>query len=106
LPPSEHALVFTTIAGGFIHRKNAGQLFDRIIEQANENREEQGKVKRLTFHKLRHAFASLLLYKGKDIAEVSRLLGHSDCAITLKVYSHFVPRKTSTMQELASSILS
>lgn len=106
-PPSEHDLVFTTIAGGFIHRKNAGQIFDRIIDRANENKPEQERIiKRLTFHKLRHTFASLLLSKGKDITEVSRLLGHSDCAITLKVYSHFVPRKTTTMQDLASSILS
>ncbi|MGH7844506.1 MAG: tyrosine-type recombinase/integrase [Candidatus Binatia bacterium] len=105
-PPSENGLVFTTLAGGFIHRKNAGEIFDQIIDRANENGWEQDQVKRLTFHKLRHTFASLLLSKGKDIAEVSRLLGHSDCAITLKVYSHFVPRKTKTMQELASSILS
>jgi integrase len=97
-PPSEDDLVFTTAIGGFIHRKNAGNIFDDIVQRA--------EVRRLTFHKLRHTFASLLLSKGKDIAEVSRLLGHSDCAITLRVYSHFVPRKTDTMQELASSILS
>jgi integrase len=54
---------------------------------------------------LRHTFA-LLLSKRKDTTEVSRLLGHSDCAITLKLYSHFVPRKTTTVQDLASSILS
>lgn len=105
-PPSEHGLVFTTFAGGFIHRKNAGEMFDQVIDGANKDKREEDKVKRLTFHKLRHTFASLLLSKGKDIPEVSRLLGHSDCAITLKVYSHFVPRKTKTMQELASSILS
>jgi integrase len=104
-PPSEHDLVFTTVIGGFIHRKNAGQIFDQIIHRANKEREEHEHVKRLTFHKLRHTFASLLLSKGKDITEVSRLLGHSDCAITLRVYSHFVPRKTSTMQDLTSSIL-
>ena len=52
-PPSEHDLVFTTIAGGFIHRKNAGQIFDQIIERANKERQQQDKVKRLTFHKLR-----------------------------------------------------
>jgi integrase len=104
-PPSHQDLVFTNIAGGFIHRKNAGNIFDQIIEHANDNREAHDQVKRLTFHKLRHTFASLLLSKGKDITEVSRLLGHSDCAITLKVYSHFVPRKTTTMQDLASSIL-
>jgi integrase len=95
-PPSESDLVFTTAIGGFIHRKNAGNIFDSIIERANKNKQERDKVRRLTFHKLRHTFASLLLSKGKDIAEVSRLLGHSDCAITLRVYSHFVPRKTNT----------
>ena len=104
-PPSQHDLVFATAIGGFIHRKNAGNIFDRIVQKANENREEQDKVPRRTFHALRHGFASLLLSKGKDIAEVSRLLGHSDCGITLRIYSHFVPRKTTTMQELASSIL-
>jgi integrase len=66
---------------------------------------ERAKVKRLTFHKLRHTFASLLFAGGKDVTEVSRLLGHSDCAITLKVYAHFIPRKTTTMADLASSIL-
>ena len=96
-PPSHQGLVLTNIGGGFIHRKNAGNIFDSIVARA--------EIRRLTFHKLRHTFASLLLSKGKDITEVSRLLGHSDCAITLKVYSHFVPRKTTTMQELASSIL-
>jgi integrase len=96
-PPSQYDLVFCTAIGGFIHRKNAGNIFDTIVERA--------EVRRLTFHKLRHTFASLLLSKGKDIAEVSRLLGHSDCAITLRIYSHFIPRKTDTMQELASSIL-
>lgn len=104
-PPSDNSLVFTTLAGGFIHRKNAGKIFDQIIDRANENRPENDKVRRLTFHKLRHTFASLLLSKGKDIAEVSRLLGHSDCGITLRIYSHFIPRKTTTMQDLASSIL-
>jgi integrase len=96
-PPSENDLVFTTAIGGFIHRKNAGQIFDTVVKRA--------EVRRLTFHKLRHTFASLLLSKGKDITEVSRLLGHRDCAITLRIYSHFIPRRTTTMQDLASSIL-
>ena len=66
-PPSHQALVLTNIAGGFIHRKNAGNIFDAIVARA--------EIRRLTFHKLSHTFASLLLSKGKDITEVSRLLG-------------------------------
>jgi len=27
-PPSDHDLAFTTLGGGFIHRKNAGQVFE------------------------------------------------------------------------------
>ena len=81
-----------------IHRKNAGNIFDAIVGRA--------EIRRLTFHKLRHTFALLLLSKGKDITEVSRLLGHSDCAITLKVYSLLFRAKRAPMQDLASSILS
>lgn len=39
-------------------------------------------------HKLRHTFASLAITAGADIASISEILGHSDKAVTLRVYSH------------------
>lgn len=39
-------------------------------------------------HKLRHSFASIAITAGADIASVSEILGHSDKAVTLRVYSH------------------
>src|SRR5437773_3451941 len=42
----------------------------------------------VTFHSLRHTFASLLIAQGRDPVFVSRQLGHADPSITLKVYSH------------------
>ncbi len=43
----------------------------------------------VTFHTLRHAFASMLISGLKlDVETVSRQLGHANSAITLKVYSH------------------
>ena len=39
-------------------------------------------------HILRHSFASLAITGGADIASVSELLGHSDKAVTLRMYSH------------------
>lgn len=39
-------------------------------------------------HKLRHSFASIAITNGADIASVSEILGHSDKAVTLRVYSH------------------
>lgn len=39
-------------------------------------------------HKLRHSFASVAITNGADIASVSETLGHSDKAVTLRMYTH------------------
>lgn len=44
-------------------------------------------VKNLTFHSLRHTFATRLVLAGTNIITVSKLLGHSSIAMTAR-YSH------------------
>lgn len=39
-------------------------------------------------HKLRHTFASISLTNGADVVSTSENLGHSDPAVTLRMYSH------------------
>lgn len=39
-------------------------------------------------HKLRHSSASIAITNGADVASVSARLGHSDTAITLRMYVH------------------
>ena len=39
-------------------------------------------------HKLRHTFASIAITYGADVASVSEKLGHSDKAVTLRMYTH------------------
>ena len=39
-------------------------------------------------HKLRHTFASIAITNGADVASVSQALGHSDKAVTLRMYTH------------------
>ena len=39
-------------------------------------------------HKLRHSSASIALTSGADVVSVSERLGHSDTAVTLKMYAH------------------
>lgn len=39
-------------------------------------------------HKLRHSFASLAIVNGADVASVSQVLGHSNKATTLRMYTH------------------
>ncbi len=44
-----------------------------------------------TFHSLRHTFATWQLAAGTPLQEVSAMLGHSNEAITLRVYAHVLP---------------
>ena len=39
-------------------------------------------------HKLRHSSASIAITNGADVVSVSERLGHSDTAVTLKMYAH------------------
>ena len=45
-------------------------------------------LKRITIHDIRHSHATNLLTMGVPIQDVSRRLGHSDVATTLKIYTH------------------
>lgn len=50
-------------------------------------------LRAIRIHDARHSHASWLIAAGADIVAVSRRLGHSDPAVTLRVYSHFVQRR-------------
>lgn len=39
-------------------------------------------------HKLRHSSASIAITNGADVSSVSERLGHSDTAVTLRMYAH------------------
>jgi integrase/recombinase XerD len=52
-----------------------------------EYRKPGGLPEDMTFHSLRHTFATWLVQKGVSIFEVEKLLGHSDIMVT-QIYSH------------------
>jgi integrase len=41
-------------------------------------------------YNIRHTFASQLISKGADIVRVSKILGHKNVSITLKIYTKFI----------------
>jgi integrase len=49
-----------------------------------------GLPQSLTFHKLRHGAASLLLNQNVPIPVVSRYLGHANPGVTMRVYAHMI----------------
>jgi integrase len=50
---------------------------------------EAAKVPHCTHHSLRHAYATILHEKGKDIGTISKLLGHANPTITQNIYIHW-----------------
>ncbi len=48
-------------------------------------------LRRVTFHALRHTFASLLIQKGASLAYVKEQMGHSSIQVTVDTYGHLIP---------------
>jgi integrase len=82
-------LVFPDLHGGYFNPGYLDKLFTRLLREAG--------VSRMHFHDLRHSAATILLSMGVNIKVIQQLSGHSDIAITLRVYGHLLP----SMQEEA-----
>ena len=56
-------------------------------------------------HKLRHTFASIAITKGADVASVSETLGHSDKAVTQRMYTHANEESKRKVSNLVEELL-
>lgn len=61
--------------------------------------------KMVTFHGLRHTHASWLLSQGIDIQYVSERLGHTNVAMTLRVYTHMLDRTRKSEDDKSLKLL-
>ena len=98
-PQSEEDLVFPTPEGKPVCR-------DWLLRVAFYPTLSRARLRRVTFHTLRHSCASAMIAAGAPITEVQHRLGHANPAITLQVYSHFFKHTGgNTADELANVIL-
>jgi integrase len=56
-------------------------------------------------HALRHFYASVLLDAGESIKAVSQYLGHTDLALTSRVYPHLMPSSQERTRRTIDAIL-
>jgi integrase len=79
-----------------------GMIFRRIAEDAGFATERQDPNK-VTFHTLRHTFASWLVMRGVDLFTVAKLMGHSSIDMVVRVYGHLSPdHKRRAMAQLGA----
>lgn len=71
----------------------------RLYEVVPRIRKKAGLSKRLTFHGLRHTFASHLVMRGVPLKAVQELLGHATIDMTMR-YAHLSPDVTRSALNL------
>jgi integrase len=59
----------------------------------------------VTFHDLRHYYASLLIQHGESVKVVQRRLGHKSAVETLDTYSHLWPDSEDRTREAVDQVL-
>ncbi|MDX3803784.1 site-specific integrase [Streptomyces sp. AK04-3B] len=96
-PLTERRLIFTNTVGGLVWRSNFNVYeWKRALAAAGliptpEPGQRHASARHHGMHALRHFYASVLLDAGESIKAVSEYLGHSDPAMTLRVYAHLMP---------------
>jgi integrase len=79
----DNGLVFCREDGRLIDPGTVSHRLHSVLKQAG--------LPQIRVHDLRHTAATLLLGKGENPKIVQELLGHSNIAVTLDIYSHVTP---------------
>ncbi len=63
------------------------------------------KLRRISFHALRHTVVSMLVDGGLDVYQVSRCIGHGSASLTLKTYTLLFLSKEAEAAEAIEAAL-
>lgn len=75
------------------------KAFDKTVQALGFNEGVTDRRQRVTFHALRHTFASWTVMAGVEIYTLQKILGHSSIAMTER-YSHLAPGKYKKAAEI------
>lgn len=62
-------------------------------------------IKERRIYNLRHTFASIMITQGQNILWVSKMLGHKDVSITLKIYTKYIKESDDDRIKYLSNIV-
>lgn len=99
---SKQDLIFPDRKTGGI-RKQISKSFPRAVTEAGLNDRIEDRRQRVTFHTLRHTFASWLVMAGISLYDVKELLGHATLTMTER-YAHLASdrnkKAAATMEKI------
>ena len=96
-PTNGDSYVFIRPNGLPLIPQEVTKAFTRLVRAHN--------LPHMTFHGLRHAYATLGLIAGIDSKVVSESLGHSTITITLDLYSHVMNKMKETHAQTIANLL-
>jgi integrase len=100
--------VFTSASGKARDKDNLrSRVLDPVLVEADRLLMARGHAPltgRITPHKLRHTFASILVACGEDPASVMAQLGHTDPKFTLRTYTHLMRREPAERERLKALV--
>ena len=89
-------------AESLIFRPISRQLFSKVWRTAVKR---AGLPESITYHSLRHYYASLLIRHGESVKTVQERLGHSSAVTTLNTYSHLWPDSDDRTRTAVDDVL-
>lgn len=88
--------VITDQSGKFLEHTTFKKYYNRMLDKCG--------ISGITFHALRHTFATSALEKGMDIKVISEILGHYSVSFTLDTYAHVLNTFKRQNMELMNDV--
>lgn len=92
--PGQEGVVFTNKNGDWHRRISFGMALRKIVERSGVERDD-----RVTFHQLRHFYASALIANGEQPKAIQERMGHASLTMTLDTYGHLFARDDNTPRD-------
>jgi len=110
-PKVTRRLIFMAPGGNHVWRTSLNEeawkpalVAAGVIPEPETKEDGYAAAREHGMHALRHFYASALLDGGESIKAVSEYLGHSNAALTLRIYAHLMPSSQERTRKAIAAV--